>query len=71
MGDKPRKFFDQMSEYAVNELDAKGLAWVKIDENKDLTGGISKFINNEQKESEETDCVYPYMDRLRDMLDSD
>ncbi|MBO4997388.1 MAG: SufBD protein [Lachnospira sp.] len=24
-----------------------------------------------QKESEETDCVYPYMDRLSDMLDSD
>lgn len=23
------------------------------------------------KESEETDCVYPYMDRLSDMLDSD
>ena len=24
-----------------------------------------------QKESEETNCVYPYMDRLSDMLDSD
>lgn len=24
-----------------------------------------------QKESAETDCVYPYMDRLSDMLDSD
>jgi len=24
-----------------------------------------------QKESEETDCVYPYMDRLSKMLDSD
>lgn len=24
-----------------------------------------------QKESEETDCVYPYMDRLSDMLDND
>lgn len=24
-----------------------------------------------QKESEETNCVYPYMDRLGDMLDSD
>lgn len=23
------------------------------------------------KESEETDCVYPYMDRLSDMLDND
>ena len=24
-----------------------------------------------QKESAETDCVYPYMDKLSDMLDSD
>lgn len=24
-----------------------------------------------QKESEETDCVYPFVDRLSDMLDSD
>ena len=50
MEDKPRKFFDKMSEYAVDELGAKGLAWVKVDENMELTGGISKFITGEQKE---------------------
>ena len=50
MGDKPRKFFDQMSEFAVNELEAKGLAWTKFDENGELTGGISKFITPENKE---------------------
>lgn len=50
MQEKPRKFFDQMSEYAVNELGAKGLAWVKVDENGELTGGISKFITPENKE---------------------
>ncbi len=50
MQEKPRKFFDKMSEYAVNELEAKGLAWVKIDENGELTGGISKFITPENKE---------------------
>ena len=49
MGEKPRKFFDQMSEYAVEELGAKGLAWVKIDENNEFTGGISKFISNEKE----------------------
>ncbi len=47
--DKPRKFFDAMSEYAIQELDAKGLAWVKIDENENLTGGISKFIDETRK----------------------
>ena len=49
MQDKPRKFFDQMSDFAVNELSAKGLAWIKIDENGELAGGISKFITEENK----------------------
>ena len=30
-----------------------------------------KALQELQKESEESDCVYPYMDRLSDMLDSD
>lgn len=30
-----------------------------------------KAIQELQKESEETDCVYPFIDRLSDMLDSD
>ena len=51
MADKPRKFFDQMSEFAVSELGAKGLAWTKVDENGELTGGISKFITPENKEA--------------------
>ena len=50
MDDKPRKFFDHMSEYAISDLEAKGLAWVKIDSNMCLNGGISKFIDNERKE---------------------
>ena len=50
MQETPRKFFDQMSEFAVQELGAKGLAWVKVDDLGELTGGISKFINPENKE---------------------
>ena len=49
MEDKPRKFFDNMSDYAVSELEAKGLAWVKVDSEKNLTGGISKFIDDDRK----------------------
>ena len=49
MEEKPRKFFDNMSAYAVDELGAKGLAWVKVDNEMNLTGGISKFITEEQK----------------------
>ena len=44
-----RKFFDNMSEYAVNELDAKGLAWVKFEAENEVTGGIAKFITEKVK----------------------
>ena len=44
-----RKFFDNMSEYAVNELDAKGLAWVKFEAENEVIGGIAKFITEEVK----------------------
>ena len=44
-----RKFFDSMTEFAIENTDAKGLAWVKIDEENNLTGGISKFVTDEIK----------------------
>lgn len=44
-----RKFFDNMGEYAVNELEAKGLAWVKFEKENEITGGIAKFITKETK----------------------
>lgn len=45
-----RKFFDKMGEFAMsNDVGAKGLAWAKIDENGEVTGGISKFITPEIK----------------------
>ena len=46
-GNETRKFFDSMTEYAVNECEAKGLAYVKISESGELSGGISKFFNDE------------------------
>ena len=48
-GEQGRKFFDSMTEFAVNEAGAKGLAWVKVDEENNLTGGIAKFISDEIK----------------------
>ena len=45
-----RKFFDNMSEFAVEELGAKGLAWAKLDNENNLNGGISKFISEKQKQ---------------------
>ncbi|MFF8814167.1 aspartate--tRNA ligase [Streptomyces pactum] len=45
-GEQPRKFFDQMGEYAV-EQGAKGLAWVRVGEDGSLTGPIAKFLTEE------------------------
>ncbi len=44
-----RKFFDQMSEFAVNECEAKGLAYIKIEADGTLSGGISKFVTDDIK----------------------
>lgn len=43
---QPRKFFDQLGEYAV-EQGAKGLAWVRVGEDGALTGPIAKFLTEE------------------------
>ena len=48
-GSESRKFFDQMTEFAVQELEAKGLAWVKFDEEETPVGGIAKFIDEDKK----------------------
>ena len=46
-----RKFFDKMTDFAkTEEVGAKGLAWIKLDEEGNLQGGISKFITEEMKE---------------------
>jgi len=49
-GKETRKFFDSMTEFAVEEAEAKGLAWVKFDEANIPVGGIAKFITEEIKE---------------------
>ena len=46
-----RKFFDNMSEFAVNELGAKGLAWTKFETEDTVTGGIAKFITDDVRDS--------------------
>ncbi|WP_030802832.1 MULTISPECIES: aspartate--tRNA ligase [unclassified Streptomyces] len=44
--DQPRKFFDQLGDYAVQQ-GAKGLAWVRVGEDGSLTGPIAKFLTEE------------------------
>jgi aspartyl-tRNA synthetase len=43
---QPRKFFDQLGDYAV-EQGAKGLAWVRVGEDGSLSGPIAKFLTEE------------------------
>ncbi|WP_371578769.1 aspartate--tRNA ligase [Streptomyces sp. NBC_01314] len=43
---QPRRFFDQLGEYAI-EQGAKGLAWVRVAEDGSLSGPIAKFLTEE------------------------
>ncbi|MFF8448693.1 aspartate--tRNA ligase [Streptomyces leeuwenhoekii] len=43
---QPRKFFDQLGDYAVSQ-GAKGLAWVRVGEDSTLTGPIAKFLTED------------------------
>ena len=44
-----RKFFDNMTQFAVDELEAKGLAWAKFDSENNASGGIAKYITDDVK----------------------
>jgi aspartyl-tRNA synthetase len=43
---QPRKFFDQLGDYAFSQ-GAKGLAWVRVGEDGTLTGPIAKFLTED------------------------
>jgi aspartyl-tRNA synthetase len=45
-----RKFFDSMTEFAVAECGAKGLAWSKLEQTGEFAGGIAKFITEKNKQ---------------------
>ncbi|WP_046724152.1 aspartate--tRNA ligase [Streptomyces xiamenensis] len=48
---QPRKFFDQLGEYAITQ-GAKGLAWVRVGEDgRTLTGPIAKFLTEADTEA--------------------
>lgn len=44
--DQPRKFFDQMGEFAVRQ-GAQGLAWLRVGDGNTLTGPIAKFLTED------------------------
>ena len=65
VANQPRSFFENMTEYAIKDLKAKGLAWLRIEENLNLQGPIAKFIPEEAKlemlkrtNSKAGDCLF-------------
>ena len=47
---EPRTLFEGMTDYAINECKAKGLAWLKVNEDRTLQGPIAKFIGDKERE---------------------
>ncbi|MDJ1131565.1 aspartate--tRNA ligase [Streptomyces iconiensis] len=47
---QPRKFFDQLGDFAV-EQGAKGLAWVRVGDDGALSGPIAKFLTEDDVRS--------------------
>ncbi len=63
--DQPRSFFEGMTDFAIKDLKAKGLAWLRIMDDLSLQGPIAKFIPEEAKtemlkrtNSKEGDCIF-------------
>ena len=65
VGDKPRSFFEDMTNFAIKELKAKGLAWLRILDDGTFQGPIAKFITDEARiemqkrtNSKPGDCIF-------------
>jgi len=62
---QPRSFFEGMTDYAIKDLKAKGLAWLRIQEDSSFQGPIAKFIPDDAKNkmlertnSKPGDCLF-------------
>ena len=66
-----RKFFDSMNDFAKEEAGAAGLAWIKIDEDNEYSGGISKFVTDDVKKglkslgAKANDCIFFVADEFK------
>lgn len=47
---QPRSWFESMTDYAIKECKAKGLAWLKVGDDRSLQGPIAKFIDDKSRE---------------------
>ena len=65
VADRPRSFFEGMTDYAMKECKAKGLAWLRVLEDGTFQGPIAKFIPDHAREemlkrtdSKPGDCLF-------------
>lgn len=65
VADKPRSFFEDMTTFAIKDLKAKGLAWLRILDDGSFQGPIAKFITEDAKKvmlertnSNPGDCIF-------------
>ncbi len=65
VADQPRSFFEGMTDYAIKECKAKGLAWLRIQDDESFQGPIAKFIPDdarkallERTNSKSGDCIF-------------
>ena len=65
VADQPRSFFEGMTDYAIKELKAKGLAWLRVQEDGTFQGPIAKFIPDDARlkmlartNSKPGDCLF-------------
>ncbi len=47
---EPRTLFEGMTDFAIKDCKAKGLAWLKVGEDRSLQGPIAKFIDDKSRE---------------------
>ena len=47
---EPRTLFEGMTDFAIKDCKAKGLAWLKVGEDRSLQGPIAKFIDDASRE---------------------
>ena len=65
VADQPRSFFEGMTDYAIKDLKAKGLAWLRIMEDESFQGPIAKLIPDDARiemlkrtNSKPGDCLF-------------
>ena len=48
---QPRTFYDSITNFAIEKCNAKGLAWLKVGDDKSLQGPIAKLIDDKSREN--------------------